>query len=150
MVLKRSLVLDHLGNEYTSVDDMCDYYKVSKDKFLARIKLGWSLDKALTVEVNVSAHGQIAKDHLGNVYRSMDEMCKKYGITKNKLNYRLRAGWSLKDALTKGNKSNVKDHLGNSFDSVEDMCNSYNITIPELEDRLFQLKLSLLDSLEQD
>ena len=150
MVLKENLVLDHLGNTYKSIDDMCSYYKVSKDKFLARIKLGWSIDRALTVEVDVSTRGQIAKDHLGNVYKSMDEMCRKYKITKNKLNYRLRAGWSLKDALTKGNKSNVKDHLGNSFDSVQDMCNTYNITIPELEDRLFQLKLSLLDSLAQD
>lgn len=43
----------------------------------------------------------VVTDHLGNVYSSKTEMCKKYGIELNTYSWRIASGWNLKDALTK-------------------------------------------------
>ena len=39
---------DHLGKEFASMTDMCKYWKIDFKKYRDRIKLGWTLEDALT------------------------------------------------------------------------------------------------------
>ena len=39
-------------------------------------------------------------DFSGNVYESMTAMAHRYGLSHVTVNYRLKAGWTLKQALT--------------------------------------------------
>lgn len=39
---------DHLENEYSSITQMVNHYKISRTLFCSRIKRGWSLERALT------------------------------------------------------------------------------------------------------
>ena len=47
-------------------------------------------------------------DHLGNVFKSVNDMCKNYGINTRTFRSRIIAGLSVRDALTLKVKS--KDH----------------------------------------
>lgn len=40
---------DHLGNMYSSITDMCRFYKITRSTYKNRIKLGWSLKDTLTI-----------------------------------------------------------------------------------------------------
>lgn len=44
--------IDHLGNVWPSLTDMCNYYKIPSDTYLKRISRGWTKEKALTTPVN--------------------------------------------------------------------------------------------------
>ena len=47
---RKKKVKDHKGIEYESVYDMCEAYGILYSAYLYRIKKGWSLEKALTVQ----------------------------------------------------------------------------------------------------
>lgn len=79
------------------------------------------------------------KDHLGNEYGSINDMCRAYGITKEVLKGRLRTGASLADALAKpSERGPCKDHLGKEYPSRTAMCAAYDIPIAVLDFRLKQ------------
>ncbi len=90
---------------------------------------------------------EIVKDHKGNEYESITEMCREYGISQQVYSHRTKKlGWAMEKALEtpvrrKGRirkeepmvdkrKKAVTDHLGNSFPSYVEMARAYNI--PEL------------------
>lgn len=72
-------------------------------------------------------------DHEGNGYKTIKEMCEHYGIKPYVYQQRRRAGWSMKEALTKPvatyvrTTKGVRDHLGNFYPTVKAMCKAYNI-----------------------
>lgn len=43
---------DHLGHEYRSIRKMAAYWKVEYQALLARLKKGWSVEKALTAPLD--------------------------------------------------------------------------------------------------
>lgn len=94
-------VRDHLGNEYKTFSSMCQHYNKSSQVVQQRIERGWPLCQALTVPL-VRKHGvyNTCKDHLGNEYSSITEMCEKYGISCSTYRARLKRGMTLRDALT--------------------------------------------------
>lgn len=66
------------------------------------------------------------KDHLGNEYKSISEMCRHYGINLNSYKNRIESGMSLEKSLTtpvavrcRGKK--YTDHFGNVFNSLSEM-----------------------------
>ena len=69
------------------------------------------------------------KDHLGNEYNSVKEMCQHWGISQANYLYRIKSGLSVNEALTNRVRSRgvVEDHLGNRFNSVEDMCEHWGV-----------------------
>lgn len=70
------------------------------------------------------------KDHLGNEYKSVSEMCRHYGINLNSYKNRIESGMSLEKSLTtpvREKHKKCKDHLGNEFNSVVEMCEHYEI-----------------------
>jgi len=46
------------------------------------------------------------QDHKGNEFTSLDDMLKKYNISRKAYSNRIIAGWSLEDVLTKESKNN--------------------------------------------
>ena len=121
---------DHLGNVYSSVKEMANHYGLALDTYQRRIKMGWSIEKSLTESINKDKHGKEEKDHLGNIYPTMKDMCKAWGITTSAYLCRRRNGYTLKEALTIQQKNHrvITDFTGNKFSSEEEMCRYYNIS----------------------
>ena len=67
--------------------------------------------------------GKKCKDHLGNEYGSVAQMCKHYGISQPTYLCRINKGWSIEKALTNhiNNGKIIYDHLGNKFKSISSM-----------------------------
>lgn len=79
----------------------------------------------------------IVKDHLGNTYANIKEMCNRYGFSLNTYYTRLNLGWDIEKILTTPLKTNAtKDHLGNEYPSIKAMCKAYNINCSTFQDRL--------------
>lgn len=72
----------------------------------------------------------MVKDHLGNEYNNIIEMCKHYGISYSNYKNRIQLGWSQEKALTykvKHKEKKVKDYLDNSYNSINEMLQHYGI-----------------------
>ena len=46
--MRNDVIIDHLGNEYSSITEMCDAYDISRCTYLKRLKRGWTQEAALT------------------------------------------------------------------------------------------------------
>lgn len=117
--------IDHLGNKFTTIKEMCTYYGITDELFCNRKRRGWSLEKILTEPLqDLSCY-----DHLGKRFNTITEMCRFYKIKQSAYLNRIKSGWSLKDALLIPTKESISccDHLGNEFDSVSDMCKYYGL-----------------------
>ena len=88
------------------------------------------------------------KDHLGNTYNYITDMCAFYQIKSSIYRDRIRNGWSVKEALTVPvdvlkqqqqihfHTEGIKDHLGNTYTNRAEMCSFYHITVKAYERRL--------------
>lgn len=97
-----TIVKDHLDNEYSTKTEMCKTYGISVYTFYSRINSGWDLEKALTTPTKEEVKGISCKDHNGKVFKSIKEMCNYHNIVYTTFYNRIKSGWNLKDALTKG------------------------------------------------
>ncbi len=92
---------DHLGNEYETIVDMCNAYGVNYKIYKRRISLGWTIREALSEKDNpIKPNSKACKDHLGNEFASIVEMCKYWHITPDLHKGRLKDGWTLEETLT--------------------------------------------------
>lgn len=136
---KGKAVQDHLGNKYGSTKDLCKAYNINYTTFMVRIENGWSMEDAITKEIQTPEKGKAIQDHLGNTYESVKSLCKAYNIDITTFTTRLDRGWSIEDALTKEKQSNrkaIQDHIGNTYDSITDLCKAYNIRPDTFKDRI--------------
>ncbi len=127
---EENFVTDHLGNKYSSQNEMCRAYGINPSTFRARIKKGFSIEKALTSEAEVQ--GQAVVDHLGNEYPSTKAMVKAWGVNETTFACRIKTGKSIEEALTaktQHEKKGVatKDHLGKEYSSFSTMCKEYGL-----------------------
>ncbi len=74
-------------------------------------RLGLTAEEAVNFR---TAPGKTCKDHLGNVFSSIKEMCDYYGIDKSTYNGRKRLGWSLQKILETPLATN-DDLIGNDY-----------------------------------
>lgn len=122
---------DHTGRKFASVTAMCKAWGISPDVFDNRKRRGWSLEESLTTPKGKNLKKPIIKDHLGNTYRSIEEMCNHYGISDSTYSGRINNGYSVEEALTMKTDDiknrHVKDHLGNEFPSIRAMCKHWNV-----------------------
>lgn len=125
---------DHLQNVYPSKVEMCNHWGISIDTFNTRIGLGWPIEKALTTPVR-RLRLRLNQDHLGNTFNSKAEMCKHWRISIDEFNKRVKAGWTLQEAL-ETQVSKAKDHLGNTFKNVVDMCKYWDIGVGTYRNRI--------------
>lgn len=129
------LCTDHLGNTFESVSDMCKYWNISSKNYNHRIRMGWSVENALTTPVNGTKLPKI--DHLGNTFDTVDSMCKHWGIEYATLKRRIKSGWSLEDALTKPSQRGIcYDHKGIVYDNLDAMCNAYGVSKATFQSRI--------------
>lgn len=127
---ERREVEDHLGNKYPSKLKMCEAYGTTYNCFKNRILLGYTVEEALTLKkFERSRHKHEVKDHLGNIYKNLEEMCRHYGISTYTYSNRVMAGMSLEEALTHSVEpvEDRTDHLGNVYESVARMCRAYGV-----------------------
>ena len=146
-ITRNKIIKDHLGNEFRSITEICKYYKISPQTFKNRLKLNWSIERALTQPTKKIKKAEPVKDHLGNKFGSITAMCKYHNISRATFTHRIAAGWDLGDALQ---KNIVTDHLGNVYKSVEDMCKRYNIPSSLYHSRVHRGNLSLEQILTLD
>lgn len=97
---------------------------------------------------------KVCYDHLGNRYNSIKDMCKHYNIGVDAFASRIRAKWTLKDALTNEINHDKQgkaycDHLGNEYSSFISMCRHYNKSKSLVKERL-KSGWSLEDALTKD
>lgn len=145
--------LDHLGHPFKSKREMCEYWHIPRAVFFGRIRLGWSLEKALTAPLDYKAGAEKVYDHLGQAFDSEVEMCKAWNIGRGTFRERKRRGWDIEKCLTAPTKNvHLKpvacvDHKGNKFPSKAAMYRHYGISKYLLGDRLAR-GWSLQDALE--
>lgn len=93
-------VTDHTGQEFPSVNAMCEHWGISANTFDYRFKVKkLSLEKSLT---NKLRKRRGVYDHLGREFSTASEMCKYWGVRFTTYKRRLKTGYSLEEALTKG------------------------------------------------
>ncbi len=79
----------------------------------------------------------MVSDHLGNKYKSIEDMCTHYSINPSTYKFRIKSGLSVENALTAPiNKKTCIDHLGNVFDSLNKMCGFYGINANTYKTRI--------------
>lgn len=127
--VKSDVILDSDGNIFSSLEDLCKYYKKSVEIVSGRLDRGWSLKDALFIS---SRDPGVIMDRNGVWYDSIGDMCKYWGTSAVLVRDRLKLGWSVKDALelkvgsrVDKYKDLVEDHLGKSYKSRAYMCYSY-------------------------
>lgn len=137
--------VDHLGNEFKSIKEMCAANNIPYTLYFSRVKCGMSLEDIFTKpQMSIEMHsGKKCKDHLGNEYESISKMCRTYSIHRYTFYRRRLSGWSLEDALTtpvcetSASRSKVcTDHLGNKYASKIKMCDAYDLDIKTYQSRI--------------
>lgn len=160
---KRTPCHDHLGNGFESVKAMCARWGVAPSTYRYRIKTGRSLEQALTgvppaaVVAGKAGHGgprtaKTCRDHQGNSFCSVNEMCARWNVPPATFRHRLKRGFNLEQALTappRTDPSGVRcmDHKGRIFPSVSAMCEKYGIGRHTFMDRV-RAGMSLQEALE--
>ena len=130
---------DHLGKEFPSVSEMCRCWGITRSTYNARIKSGYSKEKALTQPViQVETAPKKCKDHLGQEFPSQNAMCRYWGTNKDTLKNRMEdLGWSLEKALTTNGVIvpgiGVSDYMGRTFPTITDMCHFYGFLLHDLQ-----------------
>lgn len=121
------IYVDHEGNRFTYLADMCKHWNITPQCLRDRLKQGYSLEYTLTMgRTKISKPGVLCTDHTGKEYKSIKDMCDHWGIDRRLYVARMRYGWTVKEALTtkvhkprKNNEEHTKieciDHLGNEY-----------------------------------
>ena len=125
-------VLDHLGNEFNTEQDMAAFYKISAGAFRHRKKRGWGLEKALTTPQRDSDKSIL--DHTGKQHENQKVMALAWGITYPMYRARVKAGWDLKTILETGvagvtRSIKVVGEDGVTYASLSDLANAYNMSL---------------------
>lgn len=127
-------VIDHLGNKYSSLKEMCATYDIEPDLFCHRLERGWSLEDALGPKKEYPMNGISCEDIEGNKFDSISSLCKFHGIKSNVYLYRKKMGRTPAECQSKqklrktSDKTKCKDHLGNEYNSESEMAEAYGIS----------------------
>lgn len=93
---RRNAIFVEYRGERISLADLCSGKGVSRPHVLSRLRLGWSLEKALSAPVKRRGTTQVAYE--GRTY-TVRQLARVAGLTENTLRGRLRRGHSLEEAL---------------------------------------------------
>lgn len=93
-------IMDHKGNNFQTVKDMCEYYNIDPFTFYKRIENNWSVEKALTTSsIKSSSPEENRTDPFGKVYDTVVDMCKAYNINYKVYINTISRGSSKEEAL---------------------------------------------------
>ena len=122
-----NIVVDHLGVEYSCLEEMLNKWGITLKAYKDRKERRWSLKRILTTPLKSTQVAKECVDFNGRVFPSMKAMAIEYGINPTNILYHVKKGKTpaeaLKHLLTEGKaRRTVKDHLGNSFSSNTEMA----------------------------
>ena len=69
----------------------------------------------------------MVRDHLGNEYETLKDMCRHYGISSSVYCHRREYGYSLEERLTGKRREYVWDPQWNRYESIRAMCQNYGV-----------------------
>ena len=128
-------ITDHLGNHFSSIHAMCRHYNITTAIYYGRLRCGYDQKEALTSSKQLQPrNSRQVTDHTGHEWPSVSQMCQHWGVKRSAYNARIKAGWSMQDALTKPTtelappKQVWTDHEGRQFQSLKDLCDAYGVT----------------------
>lgn len=83
----------------------------------------------MSQEIKASSRAISCRDHCGNSFPSLRDMCAFWGVSYDLVAYRIkRKGMSLREALEAGHPRWLRDHNGRQFSSVVKLCEYYRIS----------------------
>ena len=128
--------VDHEGNQFDSMQEMCDHWNIKKSTFMDRRQRGWTLKECLEGRSSrIGRNGKI-KDHKGKTFLSEKAMCEAYGINYSSYLSQKKRGVSLKECLTPKIVQTVTDHQGNKFKTRKQMCKHYGVDPTTFKNRM--------------
>ena len=87
------------GKIYNSIQDACAAYGIQYNTYYKRLKMQFTPQEALMLgRLGIE---KPCKDHFGNPYPQMKQMCMRYHINVRAFLGRIQTGWSLANALEK-------------------------------------------------
>lgn len=123
---------DHLGNEFNSLAEMCEHYKVGLMTFRSRINRGWSLEDALMIPVGYDKNGAKYTDDNGNTFRTRKEIANFHNMSYNRYRNLINGGYTLEDdkdhKFGVGNCNVVTDPFGRTHRTLLSMLKFYDIS----------------------
>ena len=122
---------DHKGHKFKTVTDMCKYWNIKPDTYKYRIRIGKTVEEALTLPMHSFFNSKPVQDHQGNWFNSVIKMTEAWGVSSPQLYHdRRQKGWTLEEALVGKRKDKIiTDHNGKVFKSVKDMVDYWNVPI---------------------
>lgn len=123
-------VQDHLGNRFKSIREMALFHGKDPNIVATNLRKGMSSEEALFDKKNTHFHP--VKDHLGNYYINVSEMCKTYNVLPATFRYRTKIkGLSVKEALDDCVFENSK---GKRFKTYKALAEYYDIPYQKVID----------------
>lgn len=133
----KEIYIEFRGKKYNNYTEIAKDYSLPKNYIYKSLSRGLSLEEVVT---SYKPRNKQVKDHLGNSFKSMRDMCRFWNTTVHVYTSRVSNGMSVQDALTKplnkgGKKRKVlmyTDFNGNSFPTKEAMCEAHGINVSSL------------------
>lgn len=120
------------SNYYNNLKELCQANGLSYCAIYSRIhEAGYTLEEATDPNFTRKANPTIpVTDPFGNQFNSVKDMTNHYGIKYHTYTFRLRAGWTRREALgiDKRDANKYVDHLGNSYTTIREMAKHYGIS----------------------
>lgn len=138
------MITDHLGNNFKTQKEMCEYWHIETNTYKARIRSKWPIEDALTVPKNgkrrnISEKETHVTDHFGHKFKSIGAMCDHWNVSQRTFCKRRDKNWSLEECLTgKDSKDSniIIDHKGQKFKNQKEMCNHWGINLNTYKARI--------------
>ena len=130
---KKLPLTDFEGRTFDSYAEMAAFYGIDVNLLHARWRYGkMTLKECLTKPVNsYNSKKYRVSDCLGEKFKSVADMCNKWGIKQNTFKYRINSGWKLKKALSapviSGHPRQIQDHTGRWFKSRKELCEFWGV-----------------------
>lgn len=124
--------VDPFGREFESLAKMLNYHHIPRTTYYRYTKRGMSFTEILQLH---SDKIEPTHDHLGNVFKSQNEMLNFYGISWSTHKYGIKKNMPLETILTK-NRHKSTDHTGQTFKTFKEMCNEWGISVNSVKRRL--------------
>ena len=117
--------VDHKGNIYKDVAEMCKAYNISTSTYYRKLNAGYSKADILNkVPIPVM-------DHKGNEFRNIEEMCDYYGITTRTFYHLRKEGKTVSEIFNNAEAKSITDKYGNKFKNITQFCNFYGIRLSQ-------------------
>lgn len=126
--------IECLGAMYPTLDFLCEWFRITKSYFAARIANNDKVEDILKEAIQMGKRRIV---HDGKVYSSFSDMCKQNDAVPASVCDRIASGASLSDALKASNRSLYKvEYKGKTYNSMTQLCAAYNASFSTVYARL--------------